>query len=103
MKSAGALGLLLAGVQMLTPVSAEPFSCSELGIFAAEIARFRDIGTSLDTARQAVIDGEFTAADERDFIEIVDSIYSAQNIPPEVMHDIAVHTCSRARRENKRE
>ena len=51
MKSAGALGFFLAGAQALAPVLAEPFTCAELGIFAAEIARSRDVGTSPDIVR----------------------------------------------------
>lgn len=101
MKSAGALGFFLAGVQALAPVLAEPFTCAELGIFAAEIARSRDVGTSPDIVRQAITDGKFTESDRRDFIDVVDSIYSAKNISPEALRNIAVHTCSRARNENK--
>jgi hypothetical protein len=72
----------------------EPFTCTELGIFAHGITLARDRGQSAASAKRIIDEDQtFTNSDKLLFKKVIDSIHSSPNIGPTAMAAIAETEC----------
>jgi hypothetical protein len=76
--------------------AAEPFTCTELGVFAEGVALTRDAGQpvqrNLDIIEQ---DSSFSPNDKQLFKKVVREIYAAKSVPPKEMARLARQECVR--------
>jgi hypothetical protein len=72
----------------------DPFTCSELGVFARGLTVARDQGTSLSRVEQIISeDGSFTATDKVAFKKVARTIFQSRSIDPDAMAEIARKEC----------
>ena len=79
-------------------VSAKPFTCAELTVFAEGIAQYRDQGVPMSTAKAAVSDGKMSREDKKHFTQLIETIYAKPSIAPPVWGAIAAQTCRTTKR-----
>ena len=90
--------LAAAGMFLTLSVSAKPFTCAELTAFVESIARYRDQGIPLSTAKAAVSDGKMSREDKKRFAQLIEEIYAKSSIAPLAWGAIAAETCRTTKR-----
>lgn len=90
----GCIAALLCALSGGVSASNEPFTCSELAVFAYGVTVARDKGTSLSRTQQIISeDSSFIPKDKAAFKKLVVDIYSARSIDADTMAAIANKEC----------